>query len=173
VIASRPTAAALLALLVTVACGRDPGPTAEETAYRFRDIYPYPAITGGGAEGESGLLAPLRPGYLVYIEGQDFDAAAAEFARVAAAYPDLTEARLLQGISLVLGGRTAEAIPVLEDVVAQYGGFPAARWFLGQALFSEGRTDEALQQMRAVRDLDGEYADWAAEVLAAGDRHRR
>ena len=165
-------ALALALALLPAGCGKkDPGPTAEELAYRFRDIYPYPAITGGGRQDEAGSLRPLREGYLTYIEGLDFDAAAAEFARVARVNPGLTEARLLQGISLVLGGRTAEAVPVLEQVVDEFGSFPPARWFLGQALFSEGRSEEALEQMRGVRDLGGEYADEAAEILQAAARH--
>lgn len=169
---SRGAAGALLACgLLLAGCAKDPGPTAEELAYEFRDIYPVAAITGSGAEGEAELLRPLHSGYLTYISGEDFDGAAAEFARVAQAHPELIEAELLQGISLVLAGRTAEAVPVLQGVVDSHGHFPPARWFLGQALFSEGRTDEAVEQMNEVRLLNEDYAAEATQIVEAHGRH--
>ena len=163
--------AALLALaLLAPGCRKKdegPQPTAEELAYQFRDVYPYPAITGGGSPEEAQQLRPLRDAYLTYIEAKDFNAAAAAFAEVAKDYPELTEARLLQGISLELAERHGEAIQVLSGVVEEYPGYPVARWFLGQAMFSSKRKAEALEQMREVRAIGGEYSQKAAMILAA------
>lgn len=168
----RLAAPVLLLLALALAGCREKapsGPSAEELAYQFRDVYPYPAVTGGGSPEEAAMLRPLRDAYLTYIERVDFNAAAAQFAEVAEKHPDLTEARLLQGISLVLAERPGEAIQVLTPVVEQYPGYPVSRWFLGQALFSAGRHEEALEQMREVRAIGGEYSEKAAQVLATHD----
>jgi hypothetical protein len=162
-----------MAVVLATGCARDAGPSAEELAYEFRDIYPVPAITGSGAEGESEMLRPLHSGYLTYISGEDFDGAAAEFARVGKAHPELIEADLLQGISLVLAGRSAEAVPVLQAVVESHGHFPPARWFLAQALFSEGRGAEAMEQMNEVRLLNEDYAAEATQIVEAHARRSR
>ena len=141
-------------------------PSAEETAYQFRDVFPYPAITGDGDD--TTRLQPLLDGYLIYIGDKDFDAAAAEFAKVAKQHPDLGEARLLEGISLELAGHAAPAIPLLQGVVAERSQYAPAHWFLGKALFESGRHDEAMSEMRTVSTLGGLYAKEADKVLEAG-----
>lgn len=160
-------AAALLPLALLAAVGCQERKTPEETAYEFRDVFPYPAITGDGDD--TSRLAPLLQGYLIYIKREDFSAAAAEFERVARKHADLPEARLLQGFSLVLADRPADAIPVLEAFVAETPGYAPAHWFLGQAYFSVGRRDDAMASMRTVASLGSLYAAEARKVLAAGE----
>jgi hypothetical protein len=172
----RSAALARVALTLTLAfglalgCHRTPSPAPEDVAYRFRDVFPYPAITGGG-DVEAPELRPLLDGYLLYVGREDFSAAAAEFDRVAARHPDLLEARLLQGISLVLAAREAEAVPVLEGVVAARPAYAPARWYLGSALLALGRRADGLAQMEEVRNLGSVYADEASQVLAAARKN--
>ena len=163
----RPTWAILLAAAVLApGCRHETKLTPAQTAYQFRDVFPYPAVTGDGDD--TSRLAPLLDGYLVYVGAKDFPAAAASFERAAKAHPDLVEARLLQGISLVLAERPAEAIGPLESVVREEPGYPPARWWLGKAYFQAGRHDEAMAQIREVASAGGLYAKEARAVLSAG-----
>lgn len=161
------TALAALAVLSLAACGDPaPAPTPEAVAWELRDVFPYPVVAGGGAEAPE--LAPLLDPYLVYIGREDFDGAAAGFAAAAEQNPELLEARLLQGISLVLADRDREAVPVLRQVVSERPAYAPARWFLAQALLVLGRREEAFIELREVAVLGGPYADEARSVLAAG-----
>lgn len=157
----------ILAAAFTGGCARRaPKPTPEEMAYRFRDVFPYPAVTGDGDD--TSRLAPLLDGYLIYIGAKDFPAAAASFERAVKAHPDLTEARLLQGISLVLAERPKEAIAPLEAVVAERPQYAPGRWWLGKAYFQSGRHDDAMAQIREVAAAGGLYSKEARLVLDAG-----
>jgi tetratricopeptide (TPR) repeat protein len=158
----------VLVLLAAFAsgCHREKKLTPAETAYQFRDVFPYPAVTGDGDD--TSRLAPLLDGYLTYIGAKDFPAAAASFEKAAKAHPDLVEARLLQGISLVLAERPAEAIAPLESVVRETPNYPPAKWWLGKAYFQAGRHDEAMAQIREVASAGGLYAKEARAVLDAG-----
>ena len=156
----------LVVVVIAGACVRKapPRPTAKETAYKFRDIFPFPVI---GDEG----LTELQKGYFIYAKGEDFNAAAAEFERVARQHPQMTEARLLQGIALVLADRDADAIPLLEGVVVERPGYAPAQWFLGQAYFAVGRDADAIDKMKTVVSINGLYAKEAHAVLDARDGH--
>lgn len=147
-------------------CRREPNLAPEQTAYQFRDVFPYPAVTGDGDD--ASRLAPLLDGYLTYIGAKDFPAAAASFERAAKAHPDLTEARLLQGISLVLAERPVEAVAPLQSVLREHPNYAPARWWLGKAYFQSGRRDEAMAQIREVASAGGLYAKEARLVLDSG-----
>jgi Flp pilus assembly protein TadD len=158
---------AALTLGLATSCKEEPPRrTPEEVAYEFRDVMPYPGITEG-SEAES--LAPLVSPYLVYIQGNDFPRAAAEFGAVAKAHPDMAEARLLQGIALVLAERPQDAIEPLESVVKASPRNAPARWWLAKALFQTGLRDQALIHVREVAAANGPYEREASRVLAAVD----
>jgi len=156
----------LVATAFVPGCRREQKLTPEQTAYQFRDVFPYPAVTGDGDD--NSRMSPLLDGYLIYIGAKDFPAAAASFERAAKKHPDLVEARLLQGISLVLAERPAEAIAPLESVVRETPQYPPGRWWLGKAYFQAGRRDDAMEQIRDVASAGGLYANEARMVLDAG-----
>jgi thioredoxin-like negative regulator of GroEL len=158
--------AALIALplaLAATSCKRTPPQrTPEEVAYQFRDVMPYAGVTEGA---DAERLSPLVSAYLTYISAKDFDAAAQQFEAVARRHPDMTEARLLQGISLVLAERPTDAVGPLESVVKDTPRSGAAHWWLAKALFQTNRRDEALAHVRQVADLGGPYTAEAQRVL--------
>jgi tetratricopeptide (TPR) repeat protein len=156
----------LAAAAIAAGCRHETKLSPEQVAYRFRDVFPYPAVTGDGDD--TSRLAPLLDGYLIYVGAKDFPAAAASFERAAKAHPDLVEARLLQGISLVLAERPAEAIGPLESVVREQPDYAPGRWWLGKAYFQAGRHDDAMAQIRQVASAGGLYAKEARAVLGAG-----
>lgn len=158
----------MLVLGSGIACrsAREPRVAPGEQARRFLDVFPYPALSATDSDVHA-RLAPLQAGYLIYIRAADFPAAAAEFERVAREHPDMVEARFLQGVSLVLADRPAEAVPVLEGVVAEAPAYAPGRWFLGQAYFAVREDDKALAQMREVAALGELYSTEARKVLAA------
>ncbi len=159
---------AIALLVLGGSCRREEPPrlTPAETAYQFRDVFPYPAITGDGDD--SSRLAPLFDGYLIYVGAQDFPAAAAAFEKAAKEHPDLLEARLLQGISLVLAERPQEAIAPLESVARERPEYAPGRWWLGKAYFQTGREAEAMREIAEVKALGNLYAKEARLVLEAG-----
>ena len=137
-----------------------------EEALRLLDVFHYPVLSETDKDVHA-RLAPLQPGYLIYIGRTDFPGAAAEFARVAREHPDMVEARFLQGVSLVLADRPADAVPVLEGVVRESPAYAPGRWFLGQAYFAIHQDEKALEQMREVAALGDLYAPEARKVVAA------
>ena len=157
-----------LALLGGASCRKKPKLTAAQQALVLRDVFPYPVITQSDTD-EGARLVPLREPYLLYISEKNFNAAAQQFDAVAKAHPDVPEARFLEGVSLVLAERPADAITVLEPFVASTPSYSPARWFLGQAYFAVGKDEEALEQMRAVKAAGQLYAEDAAKVVAAAD----
>jgi hypothetical protein len=160
-------AACAAALVSGAACRKEPEPkvTYAQEALKFLDVFPFPALSGADKD-DGQHLSPLQDGYLKYIS-RDFTASAAEFHRVAAEHPDLVEARFLEGVSLVLGDRPAEAVPVLERVVAEAPRYAPGRWFLGQAYFATQAEAKALEQLREVEALGSEYAAEARKILAS------
>lgn len=79
------------------------------------------------------------------------------------ASPDL---RRHLGLQLVVTGRTAEAVPVLERLVRESPADPDYRYWLGRALAAQGRVDEAEAQLtEALRLAPSDAA--ARDALAA------
>jgi len=62
--------------------------------------------------------------------------------------PDVPSVRFALGITLVSGGRHAEAVQELQRVLAQQPNNDEARRYLGRALAGLGRLDEALAEWR-------------------------
>ena len=162
--------AALLLLAAPPGCrpSRTPSVPPAEQARKFLDVFPYPALSQADSDIHA-RLAPLQAGYLIYIQATDFPAAAAEFARVARENPGMVEARFLQGVSLVLAERPAEAVPVLEGVVKESPAYAPGRWFLGQGYFAIHEDAKAMEQMREVAALGELYAAEARKVVTAAE----
>jgi tetratricopeptide (TPR) repeat protein len=73
-------------------------------------------------------------------------------AREALRWKDAPDLRRHLGLQLVVTGRTAEAVGILEPLVARWPADPDYRYWLGRALAAEGRLAEAEAQLReAVR----------------------
>jgi Flp pilus assembly protein TadD len=80
------------------------------------------------------------------------------------------EARYYQALALREAGQTAQAIPLLETVVADRPEWTEAHWHLGYLLDSAGRRADAEAQYRATLALDGaQPSAWLnlGNVLAA------
>ncbi|MGE3274133.1 MAG: protein kinase [Vicinamibacterales bacterium] len=77
--------------------------------------------------------------------------------RAVALNPSLVDARIRLGMGLLAEGTTAEAIALLEAVVAEQPGNAQARQTLGRAYWvSEGRVDEAIRELEQAVRLNAE-----------------
>src|ERR1700744_3420397 len=90
-------------------------------------------------------------------------AAEREARRVLEAAPADPNAALIGGAALRRLARAAEAIARLEPLVRDFPNAPPSRFELGMALADAGRTDHAIQALRAATSLDQNNPDaWGA-----------
>lgn len=84
----------------------------------------------------------------------DTEAAAAEFAKVAETHPDVPEAQLALGATLMALGRAADAIPALKKAVALLPGDVSAYIQLGLAYFQADKPRKARRMFKRVLEFD-------------------
>ncbi len=102
-----------------------------------------------GSEPMLGLQA-----YLLHVEGR-FDEAVAAYKALMQAAPGTTHYHVELARNLILTARSAEAAPLLEEVIKRGdGAVPrfVPYWQLGQAFLRLGRNDEAIQALLAARE---------------------
>lgn len=104
-------------------------------------------------EGHVGL------GQVARLKG-DNEAAQGHFARALELNPKCYDALLQGGIAMIEGNRAAEAVPLLEQAVAQRDTSPWPFFYLGQALAAEGADPErAAKVLAQARDLRQDLID--------------
>jgi tetratricopeptide (TPR) repeat protein len=113
--------------------------------------------------------AALSEGLAAYGRG-DYAAAEAALARHLSSEPRDARALYYRGVSLVLLGRTAEAIAPLESAAASPSSPGGARWYLALARLKTGGGDAALRDLDAVAAAPGPHREEAAR-LAEEVRH--
>lgn len=108
----------------------------------------------------AGALAPMRADIQfnlgLALEARDAERAAGAYARALALWPGYEDA----GVNLALlhraGGRSGDAIGVLQSVVSANGKAPRASFELARALEQAGRGEDALEHYRRVWRAGGE-----------------
>ena len=81
--------------------------------------------------------------------------------------PGATETLTSLGVEKVMGGKSAEAVPILERAVAKGPASANSRFWLGYALYDAGRRAESDEQNRRALELDPSHTK-AALALAMG-----
>jgi len=82
----------------------------------------------------------------------DLKGAEAAFLKVTAMDPGYADGPVNVARARIQEGNVADAIPMLERALAVNGGLASAHFFLGSALKTLGRYDEALQHLRLASD---------------------
>lgn len=118
-------------------------------------------------EAQSTLPLAMEP-----YERDDFAEAERRLAELLARNPGEAEAHFYRGVSLLMLGRTPEAVAPLRAAIKTGEGalVAGARWYLAIALLKHGQPTEALEQLDALSAAPGarraEAAQLRQEVLA-------
>lgn len=93
----------------------------------------------------------------VLVDRNERTAAVAKFARAAALDPRGADIRVAAGENLLILGRPAEALPLLEQAVALTSDDPHAQYLYGRSLYLIGNRSAAIAPLQAAVTLDPEY----------------
>jgi len=105
---------------------------------------------------------------ILRAEGR-LDEAAAAFTKLLQAHPDSVPYRVELGFALSDAGRSAEAIPIFQDAIRLYRGDGSRFGMyqgLGTALIRAGRSDEAIEWLRAAQQESSGAAPFLNRRLA-------